>query len=209
MMKTESRRAHWETVYTSKGDQEVSWFEEKPVPSLELIATAGGIATSALIDVGAGASRLVDALLETGFRAITVLDLSESALTGVKARLGNWAHQVQWIVADVTVWQPQPAVYDIWHDRATFHFLTAQADRMAYLARLAMAVKPGGHAIIGTFALDGPDKCSGLPVARYDAESLARTIGNTFNLVETRRHTHRTPAGSEQRFQFSLFRRTS
>jgi 2-polyprenyl-3-methyl-5-hydroxy-6-metoxy-1,4-benzoquinol methylase len=143
-MKADSRKAHWETVYTSKGEQEVSWFEEKPVPSLELIATAGGIATSALIDVGGGASRLVDALLETGFRAITVLDLSESALSGVKARLGNRAHRVEWIVADVTVWQPQPAAYDIWHDRATFHFLTAQADRMAYLARLAMAVKPGG-----------------------------------------------------------------
>ena len=163
---------------------------------------------SAVIDVGGGASRLVDALIEKGFRTVTVLDLSEAALAAAKARIGRRAErQVQWIVADVTVWEPRAAAYDVWHDRAAFHFLTEERDRTAYVARLTKAMKPGGHAIIGTFAPDGPDRCSGLPVARYDAQGLGRVLGDGFELVETLRHEHRTPAGSQQRFQFSLFRR--
>jgi SAM-dependent methyltransferase len=143
------------------------------------------------------------------FRAVTVLDLSQAALVAAKARLGNRADQVLWVVADVTLWEPQAAAYDVWHDRAAFHFLTEERDRTAYVARLAKAVKPGGHAIIGTFALDGPEQCSGLPVARYDAQSLGRALGDAFELVETLRQEHKTPSGSEQRFQFSLFRRAS
>jgi trans-aconitate methyltransferase len=208
-MNPESHQAHWEKVYTSKHENEVSWFQENPAPSLELIAEAGASATSALIDVGGGASRLVDALLEKGFQDVTVLDLSEAALAAAKARLGSRAHRVQWVVADVTVWQPRAAAYDIWHDRAAFHFLTEECDRTAYVARLTTAVKPGGHAIIATFAPDGPERCSGLPVARYDAQSLGRAVGDAFELVESRRHQHRTPWGSEQRFQFNLFRRVS
>ena len=206
-MSAESRQAHWEKVYTSKGENEVSWFEENPAPSLDLIAKARATTASAVIDVGGGASRLVDALIEKGFRTVTVLDLSEAALAAAKARIGRRADQVQWIVADVTVWEPQEAAYDVWHDRAAFHFLTEERDRTAYVARLTKAVKPGGHAIIGTFAPDGPDRCSGLPVARYDAQGLGRVLGDGFELVETLRHEHRTPAGSQQRFQFSLFRR--
>ena len=206
-MNAESRQVHWEKVYTSKGENEVSWFQENPAPSLDLIASAGATAASAIIDVGGGASRLVDALIERGFQAVTVLDLSQAALVAAKARLGKRADQVQWIVTDVTVWEPRAAAYDVWHDRAAFHFLTEERDRTAYVARLTKAVKPGGHAIIGTFAPDGPDRCSGLPVARYDAQGLGRVLGDGFELVETLCHEHRTPAGSQQRFHFSLFRR--
>ena len=205
-MSAESRQAHWEKVYTSKGENEVSWFEENPAPSLDLIAKARATTASAVIDVGGGASRLVDALIEKGFRTVTVLDLSEAALAAAKARIGRRADQVQWIVADVTVWEPQEAAYDVWHDRAAFHFLTEERDRTAYVARLTKAMKPGGHAIIGTFAPDGPDRCSGLPVARYDAQGLAQMIGRGFQLVAARRETHATPKGATQSFQFSAFR---
>ena len=206
-MSTESRQAHWEKVYTSKGENEVSWFQENPAPSLDLIARAGATTASAVIDVGGGASRLIDALIEKGIRAVTVLDLSQAALATAKARVGRRADQVHWIVADVTTWEPHAAAYDVWHDRAAFHFLVDQGDRAGYIARLSKAVKPGGYAIIGTFAPDGPERCSGLPVARYDAQGLHRELGDAFELVETFRNEHRTPSGSVQHFQFSLFRR--
>jgi trans-aconitate methyltransferase len=206
-MNEASRQAHWQQVYTSKGENEVSWFQENPAPSLDMIARTGAGLDAAIIDIGGGASRLVDALLEKGFQNIAVLDLSEAALAAAKARLGERARSVRWIVADATTWRPEPAAYDVWHDRAAFHFLVDEADRVAYVARLTEAVKPGGHAIIATFAPDGPEKCSGLPVARYDAKRLRETIGDGFELIETRRHDHTTPWGSEQRFQFSLFRR--
>ncbi len=205
-MSTENRHDHWQKVYTSKGENELSWFQENPAPSLEFIDRAGANPTSAIIDIGGGASRLVDALIERGFRAITVLDLSEAALAAAKARLGDRAHRVQWLASDVTTWEP-PQSFDIWHDRAAFHFLTEARDRAAYLSRLRQALKPGGHAIIATFAPDGPERCSGLPVMRYDAASLAQTLGDSFELVETRSHQHITPWHSMQRFQFSIFRR--
>ncbi len=144
-MNTESRQAHWEKVYTTKGENEVSWFQENPAPSLDLIAKAGATTASALIDVGGGASRLVDALIAKGFRAVTVLDLSEAAVGAAKARLGRRADQVQWIVADVTVWEPHAAAYDVWHDRAAFHFLTEDRDRMAYVARLTNQGREAGR----------------------------------------------------------------
>jgi trans-aconitate methyltransferase len=205
-MSAENRHDHWQTVYTSKGENELSWFQENPVPSLELIERAGANSDSAIVDIGGGASRLVDALIERAFRAITVLDLSEAALATARARLGERAHDVQWIASDVTTWEP-PASFDIWHDRAAFHFLTEARDRAAYLSRLRRALKPGGHAIIATFALDGPERCSGLPVVRYDAVSLGQALGDGFALVETRNHRHTTPWQSVQQFQFSLFRR--
>jgi SAM-dependent methyltransferase len=205
-MNDTSRREHWEHVYTTKGESEVSWFQENPAPSLELMTFAGATPRSAVIDIGGGASRFVDALVGMSFQAVTVLDLSEAAIAVAKARLGGRANQVKWVVADVTTWEPQQ-VYDLWHDRAAFHFLTEEHDRTAYVARLSKAVKRGGHAIIATFAPDGPERCSGLPVVRYDAESLGRVLGDAFELVETRRHEHMTPWGSEQRFQFSVFRR--
>ncbi len=208
-MNAASRQAHWEKVYASKREDELSWFQENPTPSLDLLAKAAATAASSVVDVGGGASRLVDALVENGFRDVTVLDLSDAALMAAKARLGSRAQQVQWVVADVTAWEPRGPAYDIWHDRAAFHFLIEERDRMAYVARLIEAVKPGGHAIIATFAPDGPERCSGLPVARYDAQSLHRVVGDAFELIQSFRHEHRTPWGSEQHFQFSLFRRVS
>jgi SAM-dependent methyltransferase len=207
-MQSESRQAHWQNVYAKKGENEVSWFQENPAPSLELIAQVGATSASAIIDIGGGASRLVDKLVERGFKDITVLDLSEAALEAAKGRLGGRAAQVHWIVADATVWEPQKA-YDIWHDRAAFHFLTEDRDRAAYVARLEGALKVGGYAVIATFALDGPERCSGLPVVRYDPVSLGQTLGRAFQLVDTRRHAHATPWGSNQSFQFSVFRRGS
>jgi ubiquinone/menaquinone biosynthesis C-methylase UbiE len=203
-MQSESRQAHWQNVYTKKGENEVSWFQENPAPSLELIAQIGATPASAIIDIGGGASRLVDNLIDRGFEDVTVLDLSEAALDAAKERLGSRAAQVHWIVADATVWEP-PKSYDIWHDRAALHFLTEDRDRAAYVARLERALKVGGYAIIATFALDGPERCSGLPVMRYDPLSLGQTLGRTFQLVDTRRHAHATPWGTEQSFQFSLF----
>jgi len=205
-MESQSRQSHWENVYATKRENEVSWFQENPAPSLAMIEQTGAAPGSAIIDIGGGASRLVDHLVKRDFRNVTVLDLSGAALEVAKARLGERAAQVQWLVADVTIWEPQDT-YDIWHDRAAFHFLTDQADRAAYVARLGQAVRVGGHAIIATFALDGPERCSGLPVVRYDAASLGKTLGDRFELVNTRSDAHATPWGSEQSFQFSLFRR--
>ena len=202
-----NRKAHWETVYTTKGENEVSWFQESPEASLELIDLAHPTPASTIVDIGGGASRLVDSLIAQGLNHVTVLDLSEAALEAAKARLGERASLVQWIVADVTKWYPTQ-IYDIWHDRAAFHFLTDPADRAAYVACMKRTVKPGGHVIIGTFAIDGPEKCSGLPVNRYDATSLARELGEGLVLVDARRHDHSTPWKSAQRFQFCIFRRT-
>jgi SAM-dependent methyltransferase len=201
-----NRGAHWENVYRTKGERELSWFQEIPSISWELIRSAGATRHSAVVDIGGGASRLVDALVDEGFEDVTVLDLSESALAAAKTRLGPTAAGVTWIVADVARWKPLQR-YDVWHDRAAFHFLTDEADRIAYVECLREALRPGGYAIIATFALDGPERCSGLPVVRYDAASLGKVLGDVFNLVETRRHDHHTPMGSTQRFQFSMFRR--
>lgn len=204
-METGSRQAHWEGVYTTKGENEVSWFQDNPAPSLELIAAVGATPGTAIIDIGGGASRLVDSLFAKGFRALSVLDLSAAALEAAKSRLGAQAEKINWIVADATLWQPTEA-YDIWHDRAAFHFLTEEHDRAAYVVRMKKALRAGGHAIVATFAPDGPERCSGLPIMRYDAETLGQALGQGFELVETRRHAHATPWGSTQSFQFSVFR---
>ncbi|MCK1453567.1 class I SAM-dependent methyltransferase [Bradyrhizobium sp. 35] len=200
------RQAHWQSVYATKAEREVSWFQEDPAPSLDLIAEAGISANAGIIDVGGGASRLVDGLLERGFSRIAILDLSAEALEAAKERLGPRGDAVAWIVADVTTWNP-PDTYDLWHDRAAFHFLTDPADREAYVACLKKAVRPGGHVIIATFAPDGPERCSGLPIVRYDPEALSATLGPYFDLVGSRRHDHVTPGGNTQRFQFSRFLR--
>jgi SAM-dependent methyltransferase len=201
-----SRQSHWEKVYATKGENEVSWFQETPAPSLELIELAGAIQTSAIIDIGGGTSRLADCLVSQGYQDVTVLDLSAAALASARARIGDNANQVTWITADVTSWEPS-RTYDVWHDRAALHFLTDPKDQAAYVARLRRALRPGGHAIIGTFALDGPERCSGLVVNRHDADSLAAILGAGFELIDTRRHEHITPWGATQKFQFSTFRR--
>lgn len=202
---TDARTDHWQTVYSTKPDDGVSWFEPSPEVSLDLIAQAG-IDRASVIDIGGGASRLVDALVAKGHRAVAVLDLSAHALEIASARLGAAGEVVEWIVGDVTRWRPT-ACYDVWHDRAAFHFLTAPDDRLAYARVLDAALRPGGTAIIGTFALDGPERCSGLPVMRHDAASLGKMLGPAFTLTATRDHDHRTPGGAVQRFQFSSFRK--
>ena len=200
------RRVHWENFYSTKPEQQVSWFQEKPAVSLDLIHATNVSRTAAIIDVGGGASRLVDALVGEGYRSVTVLDLSETALAISRARLGSKASEVEWITGDVMNWEPT-TFFDVWHDRATFHFLTEAEERMAYVSTLAKALRVGGHAIISTFALDGPKRCSGLPVERYDATSLGNALGPAFRLIQTQRHEHLTPMGGTQRFQFSWFER--
>jgi trans-aconitate methyltransferase len=201
-----SRHDHWENVYAGKGENQVSWFQETPAISLELIELVGATPGSGIIDIGGGASRLVDCLVSRGYEDVTVLDLSEAALAAARSRVGESGGRVTWVAADVTIWEPS-RTYDIWHDRAAFHFLTEREDQAAYIARLRRAVRPGGHAIIGTFAPDGPERCSGLLVSRYDAAGLAATLGRGFELIDARRHEHVTPWGATQKFQFSTFRR--
>lgn len=201
------RKTHWEGVYTTKAESEVSWYEDTPELSLALLREAGLTPDMCVIDIGGGASRLVDALAASGQSHVTVLDLSAAALKTAKARLAN-ADRVRWVVSDVTTWTPDRQ-YDLWHDRAAFHFLTTTEEQQAYVRVLAQALKDGGKAVIGTFAPDGPEKCSGLPVARYDAESLQAVLGTQFKLATTRRHQHITPWGSAQNFQFSTFEKVA
>lgn len=195
----------WEDVYRSKKEGETSWFDDRPQVSLDLIAATGVGKDAAIVDVGAGSSRLVDCLLEQGFRGITVLDLSDTALAKARSRLPQDA-PVEWVVANILHWQPTGR-FDVWHDLAAFHFLTGAADQDAYLRVMDRALLPGGHAIIGTFAPDGPTQCSGLPVARYDAALLSERLGSGYRLVRSLNHEHRTPWGSVQRFHFGLFRK--
>jgi SAM-dependent methyltransferase len=199
-------QTHWQNVYQTKGEREVSWFQEMPSISLDLIRATGVSSNALIIDIGAGASRLVDALIAEGFHSLSVLDVSETALATSRERLGPKAAKVEWIVADITGWQPGKR-YDLWHDRAAFHFLTAPADRAAYAACVRTALGPGGHVIIGTFAPDGPERCSGLPIIRHDAGSIGEVLGPSFKLIECRRHDHLTPGSTIQRFQFSRFQR--
>ena len=204
----DDRKLHWENVYSTKDETDVSWFQESPAPSLELIHLAQAKQSDAIIDIGGGASRLVDGLLGEGFGDVTVLDLSEAALDTARKRLGARGDEVTWIAADATLWEP-PQGYDIWHDRAAFHFLTDKVQQAAYIERLKRGLKIGGHLIIGTFAPDGPEKCSGLPVARYSSDSLAVLLGAGFELIDSRRHDHSTPWESVQKFQFSTFKRVA
>jgi trans-aconitate methyltransferase len=199
-----NHQAHWQSVYANKAEREVSWFQDDLQPSLALIEEVGST-SSAVIDIGGGASRLAESLWNRGFLDITVLDLSSAAFAAAKTRIGGGSERIEWIVADVTTWKPS-RTYDVWHDRATFHFMVAKSDRAAYLSRLASALRAGGHAIIATFAPDGPEQCSGLPVRRYDAEALGQILGSDFRLVSTRRREHVTPWGTTQPFQFSVFR---
>ncbi|HVW93584.1 MAG TPA: class I SAM-dependent methyltransferase [Devosia sp.] len=200
------RAQHWDRIYATKGENEVSWFEENPELSLALIRSAGVDTSKSVIDIGGGASRLVDALEKAGQSRIAVLDLSEIALQRSRERVASG--NIEWIVADVTTWAPARH-YDVWHDRAAFHFLIEAEQQQAYVAALRAAVPVGGVAIIGTFAPNGPEKCSGLPVARYSAERLKSVLGDDFALMGQLLHEHRTPWGAVQHFQFSTFRRSA
>lgn len=195
------RQRHWERAYASKAEDEVSWFQDTPELSLALIAAAGVGRSARLVDVGGGASRLADALLDAGFRDITVLDIAEPGLAKTKARLGRRADEIAWLVADVTTWRPA-AQFDLWHDRAVFHFLTEAEDRRAYVEALRRALAPGGHVILAAFGPDGPEKCSGLPVVRYDAAAITKELGGDFALEEERSEAHVTPGGAAQPYRY-------
>lgn len=199
------RQEHWTRVYEEKDPTSVSWYQPEAEPSLRALDRLGAQPSSSLIDVGGGASTLVDALLARGWEDITVLDIAPSGLEATKARLGQSAEQVNWEVADITDWHPSRR-YDVWHDRAVFHFLTEPKQREAYRKALAEGLAPGGLVIIATFALDGPERCSGLPVERYDAEKLANEFGPAFRLIETWREEHVTPMGAKQAFNWCAFR---
>ncbi len=199
------RTEHWNHVYDTRASHEVSWFEAAPLNSLRLFDQVGLTPSSCVIDVGGGDSLLVDALLDYGLQGVTILDISPIAIARAQQRLGARATAVNWVVSDIThEWQISPV--DIWHDRAVFHFLVDAADRARYVAHLRKAVKPGGHAIIATFAPDGPATCSGLPVMRYSAESLAAELGAGFELVHSFVDPHQTPKGTTQSFLYAAFR---
>ena len=200
-------KEHWENVYSSKASDEVSWFQEHAALSLQLIRDAEVPPSASIIDVGGGASTLVDDLLVEGFGQITVLDLSAAALSTAKTRLGERAADVQWLVADILEVQLPEAAYDVWHDRAVFHFLTTAEQRHAYVRAVLRAVKPGGLVIVATFAEDGPEKCSGLPVMRYNADQLHAEFGQPFLLLGHEQESHHTPGGNEQKFVYCFCRK--
>lgn len=201
-----NRQEYWDQIYRTKSAHEVSWHQRRPDVSLALIAASGVSKDAGIIDVGGGASTLVDFLLDDGYTRLAVLDVSAAALCQSRARLGARAEAVEWFEADVTSFHP-PYRFGLWHDRALFHFLTLANDRCAYVATLRRTVQPGGAVIISTFAPDGPPQCSGLEVVRYDEQSILAELGAEFQLREVRRETHITPWQSEQRFIYFRFQR--
>ena len=196
------QQEHWEKVYQTKAPDAVSWFQEHATRSLEIIRSIGAASNAQIIDVGGGTSTLVDDLLIGGFKHMSVLDLSASALEVARKRLGPLGQNVTWITGDIRTVDLPAQTYDIWHDRAVFHFLTEPADRMAYVRQVIRAVKPGGHVIVATFAPNGPQLCSGLPVVRYDPDQLHGEFGPTFELLEHTSEAHKTPWGSVQHFVY-------
>lgn len=199
-----NRQEHWNQIYQTKGTDDFSWYQRCPDFSLALIAASGVSKDAGIIDVGGGASTLVDALLDDGYMHLAVLDLSGVALGHSRSRLGARANTVEWFEADVTSFN-SPHRFGLWHDRAAFHFLTAADDRRGYVATLRRTLQPGGAVVISTFALDGPSRCSGLDVMRYDERSILAELGGEFRFQEFRRETHITPWKSEQRFNYFRF----
>lgn len=199
-------RTHWEKIYGTKAPDQVSWYRPHLETSLALIKRAAGDQTASIIDVGGGESTLVDDLLEQGFQHITVLDVSQAAIEVNKTRLGVGARGVHWIVADITQVELEPRAYDVWHDRAVFHFLTSQEQRTAYVRQVARSVRSGGYVIVSTFGPEGPTKCSGLDVVRYDADSLHDEFGARFRLVESSKEAHQTLFGTTQQFLYCYCR---
>ena len=196
-------KEHWESIYASKGDADLSWMQPEPRTSLALIAEV--CPAGRVVDVGGGTSLLAERLADRGY-SVTVVDISETAIDRARRRVGARSSRIRWIVADVTA-DPDLGTFDLWHDRAVFHFLTAPADRAAYTRLLERTVPAGGHAVIATFALDGPERCSGLEVRRYDGVTLAMELGPNFSLLKTVPETHVTTWGQQQSFQYSLLRR--
>ena len=200
---------HWEKVYTTKATNAVSWFQPHADTSVGLIKATGAALDASIIDVGGGASTLVDDLLALGYTNLTVLDLSAAALAAARQRLGSKASGVRWIEADITRANLPDREFDIWHDRAVFHFLTSPQERAAYVQAVFRAVKPGGHVIVATFAEDGPNQCSGLPVMRYRPDELHAEFGEAFTLLKHEKEAHHTPSGTVQQFVYCYCRRVS
>jgi SAM-dependent methyltransferase len=197
-------KTHWENVYSSKSSNEVSWYQQEPLLSLRLIENTGIDRVAPVIDVGGGASTLVDKLCQREYSNVAVLDVSAKALAESRSRLGEIGRRVTWFESDITEFEP-PGRFALWHDRAVFHFLTSSADRKKYVRVLNRALIPGGHLVIMTFAIDGPNKCSGLDIVQYDSHKLQAQLGSGFTLVETGHETHMTPAGKEQKFAYFRF----
>jgi SAM-dependent methyltransferase len=201
-----NRAEHWDHVYRTKAADRVSWFQPDPRLSRELIEAVAPDRGARIVDVGGGASRLADGLLDAGYQNITVLDISEMALGAAQAQLGDRAPLVRWIAGDVLSWDAEPGSCDVWHDRAVFHFLNAAEDRARYLAVARRALRKGGHAIIATFAADGPTKCSGLDVSRYSPLQLAAELSEGFVFLRSEREIHSTPVGAQQAFTYAVVR---
>jgi uncharacterized UPF0146 family protein len=203
----EDRARHWESIYRSKQPNEVSWFKPHLQVSLELLAQAGLSARSRVIDVGAGASTLVDDLVALGVTDLTALDVSSAALAAVRERLGSKAQGVRWIVGDITTVELPASSIDLWHDRAALHFLIEPEAVRTYVGIALQTIVPGGHAVIGGFAADGPERCSGLPVVRRNPEQIAELFGSRAVMVDARHEVHLTPSGVMQRFAYALLRK--
>jgi SAM-dependent methyltransferase len=204
----ETKQAHWDAVYRTKSITDVSWYEPHPDKSLELIRNSAIAPTDPIIDVGGGASFLVDDLLEAGYRDVTVLDVSAAVLQKLRERLGAQASKVSLLHEDITAFEPGRR-YALWHDRAVFHFLIAKGDRARYVGALHRALRPGDHLVMATFGPSGPERCSGLPTMRYDEAALAAELGSEFTLLESTLAIHRTPWGASQQFLYGRFVRQS
>ena len=201
-----NRKTHWEHIYETKAPTQVSWYQEHARFSLQYIRNTGIQKTDSIIDVGGGASTLVDDLIADGYQQISILDVSVVALQLARQRLGTRGGGVNWIVADITQADLPEQAYDLWHDRAVFHFLTQASDRQRYIDTVRHAVRVGGHIILATFAPDGPERCSGLDVVRYSPESLHHEFGKDFEVVDSTRETHHTPFGTDQKFIYCYCR---
>lgn len=200
-------KQHWEQIYQTKPATQVSWFQAHPLLSLQYIQQTGVDKNAQIIDIGGGASMLVDHLLDDGFQHVTVLDISASALQVAQQRLGARADMVTWLEADITQAVLPNFEYDVWHDRAVFHFLTEPEDRRRYVDAVRKSVKPGGYVIVATFASDGPERCSGLQVVRYDPQNLHKEFGTDFELLDSTREEHHTPFGTDQKFIYCYCRK--
>jgi len=199
-----SKQEHWESIYTANAPTKLSWYQQTPTVSLEFIRRVAPRPDAAILDVGGGASVLVDALISAGYTRVTVSDIAASALHHAQTRLGDASSQVEWRCADILAAPFTAASFDIWHDRAVFHFLTSAVDRGKYIDQVRGALRPNGYAIVATFAQDCPERCSGLQVMRYSADTLHAEFGAEFELIDTLREEHITPSGAVQAFQYCL-----
>ena len=203
------RKSHWQNIYHTKDSKQVSWYTPHLAESLRLILSLNLSKEDPMIDVGSGASTLVDDLLKEGFNHITVLDISSQALEVAKKRLGEKAQKVKWVISDITTAALPKTYYTLWHDRAVFHFLTKEEDRQKYKEHLRQSLKPGGYFIVSTFSPEGPPQCSGLEVQRYSPDTLGSELGKDFLLMKSFKESHHTPFQTVQDFTYCLFRKFS